>query len=80
MDLVALLGEVEVEGVPTVIVWVSCVTLKGVLSRLLSSGKKGHKLVAWPCFPHREHNGVTLTIGVPVITGSSTLVESCPWL
>ena len=69
LDLVVLLGVEEVY-VPPDISWDACVMLTWVLSKFLSSNRVGHRLLAWPCFPHREHGGVTYTVGVLVMMGN----------
>ena len=65
-----LLGEDKVEGVPlTVVLWVTCVIQTWVSRKFPRSGNLQHRLVAWPCCPHRSHGGVIRIVGVSVMMG-----------
>ena len=66
LDLVVCLGVNDVD-VPYATSWDACITLKGALSMFLISCKVGHMLVAWTCFPHREHGGMSPMVGVLVM-------------
>ena len=68
MVLGVLLGADEVD-VSLATTWDAYVMLARVLSNFLSSGKVGHRLVAWNCYPHSEHGTLTHMVGVLVMMG-----------